>query len=60
MQTLKNWTAKRSGAGLTIDGVCNATGQPVKVTNIVEIVATHEMIAEHESGMRYRLVCSTK
>ena len=37
MQTLKNWTAKRSGGMITINGVDDETGGPIKLTSIDKI-----------------------
>lgn len=35
IQVIENWVAKRSGAYITIEGELD--GQPVKLTNIIEI-----------------------
>ena len=34
---LTNWSVKRSGAALTIDGVNQETGRPVKLTGVVTV-----------------------
>ena len=34
---LTNWSVKRSGAALTIDGVNQETGRPVKLTGILNV-----------------------
>lgn len=44
MKRIKQWTAKRAGTAITIDGVVHAPGQAgdgeaIKVTGVVEIVA---------------------
>lgn len=37
MIRLKNWNAKRAGAGITVQGVNVSTGQIVKVVGVVEM-----------------------
>lgn len=37
MIRLKNWNAKRAGAGITVQGVNTVSGQIVKVVGVVEI-----------------------
>lgn len=34
---ITNWSIKRSGAALTIDGVNQETGRPIKLTGVVTV-----------------------
>jgi hypothetical protein len=34
MHTLKDWKARRAGGRITVNGVDNATGQPVKIVGV--------------------------
>ena len=34
---ITNWSIKRSGASLTIDGVNLETGRPIKLTGVVSV-----------------------
>jgi hypothetical protein len=56
MPTIKNWTAKRSGAALTIEGV-DKGGKPVKVVNVASIKARADgaPVATDFAGKEYAL-----
>lgn len=54
VQVIEKWVAKRSGAFLTIEGELD--GQPVKLTNIIEIQAgTPYPIAFERGGTSHYL-----
>ncbi|WP_309628772.1 hypothetical protein [Brevundimonas sp.] len=55
METLKNWSARRSGGRITINGL-DETGHPEKVPNVDTIVIdAGEIIATDKNGEKWRL-----
>lgn len=57
MRRLKNWTAKRAGGRITIDGVDAETGKPVKVAGVDTIDPSEtNPIAAHKDGEHFELL----
>lgn len=59
MDTLKSWTARRSGGRITINGIDVETGMPMKVPNIDTIVASagsKSAVATDKNGEQFELV----
>jgi hypothetical protein len=57
MRKLKNWTAKRAGGRITIDGVDAETGKPVKVAGVDTIdPSSTNPIAAHKDGEHFELL----
>lgn len=56
MITIINWTMRRAGAGMTISGVEQATGRPIKLTGVGEASsAKPHPVATGKDGERYQL-----
>jgi hypothetical protein len=58
MIKLINWTARRAGGRITINGVNAADGQPLKVVGVDKITPSKEMgcIATRQDGTEFALV----
>ena len=56
MQKIINWTAKRAGGRITINGVTADTLQPIKLVGVDEIKAFVGLaIATKSDGTKYEL-----
>lgn len=57
MERLINWTAKRAGDSITLNGVDIDTNQPVKVVGVEKIEADVQngIVATTKAGTIYRL-----
>lgn len=56
MKQLKNWTARRAGGRITINGVDAQTGNPIKVVGVDTIEAGSPFpIATHKDGEKFEL-----
>lgn len=58
--TLKDWTAKRSGAGITVRGTDIHTGKAARIVHIVaitppDIASEHHVLAHTPDGATHRL-----
>lgn len=59
MRKLRNWTAKRAGGRITIDGVDGDTGAPVKVVGVENIKPGEDRpIATDKDGNEYGLIAA--
>lgn len=59
MQKIINWTAKRAGGRITINGVDQATGRPTKIVGIEEIQSANMddfPTAIRFDGTQYKLI----
>lgn len=58
MRTLKNWTARRAGRGITIVGLDASTGEQVRLVGVtaIEATLTGRPIARVEGGEGWRLL----
>lgn len=55
--TVRNWIAKRSGAGITVTGITTISGvdRPIKLTDVSEIKLDGATVVAIKSGIKYQL-----